>query len=287
MEELLSPKQVARAMGVSESSLKRWCDRGLIPTIRTAGGHRKLPVAAVLSFLRQNCKQLVRPEVLGLPPVCGTGEITFERASDAILAALRVGDADAARRTIFDLYLAGNSAVKLCDNVLANVFHQIGSGWQCGELQVYQERRACEIVLRLLHELNLALPATPPNAPLAIGGTLAGDCYQIPTAMVELVLREQGWQAQSFGSNLPLATWQAALLEQRPQLMWLSVSYIADVELFVEQFQQLAELAQQHKIPLIIGGRELPTEIRKRLTFTAYYDNFTQMLNFTSTLLHR
>ena len=38
MNELVSPKQVAHAMGVSESSLKRWCDQGLIPTVRTAAG---------------------------------------------------------------------------------------------------------------------------------------------------------------------------------------------------------------------------------------------------------
>jgi predicted site-specific integrase-resolvase len=29
---LLTPKQVARAIGVSESSLKRWCDKGVLPT---------------------------------------------------------------------------------------------------------------------------------------------------------------------------------------------------------------------------------------------------------------
>jgi excisionase family DNA binding protein len=49
----LSPRQVAEAIGVSESSLKRWCDSGLIPTRRTAGGHRRVPVAGVVAFLRE------------------------------------------------------------------------------------------------------------------------------------------------------------------------------------------------------------------------------------------
>ena len=58
--QLLSPKQVARALGVSESSLKRWCDKGLIPTERTAGGHRRLPLAGVLDFLvRSDAVQVV------------------------------------------------------------------------------------------------------------------------------------------------------------------------------------------------------------------------------------
>jgi excisionase family DNA binding protein len=65
MKELITPKQVARAIGVSESSLKRWCDRGLIPTVRTAGGHRRLPISGVLSYLRETGHEMVRPELLG------------------------------------------------------------------------------------------------------------------------------------------------------------------------------------------------------------------------------
>jgi len=65
MKELISPKQVALALGVSEASLKRWCDKGLIPAIRTAGGHRRLPINGVIHFIRQTGQHLVRPEVLG------------------------------------------------------------------------------------------------------------------------------------------------------------------------------------------------------------------------------
>ena len=67
--DLVSPKQVARAIGVSESSLKRWCDQGLIKTVRTAGGHRKMDIAEVLRYVREQDHKLVSPEILGLPPV--------------------------------------------------------------------------------------------------------------------------------------------------------------------------------------------------------------------------
>ena len=67
IKAFLTPKDLADALGVSESSLKRWCDRGLIPMVRTAGGHRKLPISGVLSFLRETQHELVSPELLGLP----------------------------------------------------------------------------------------------------------------------------------------------------------------------------------------------------------------------------
>lgn len=67
MRDRLTPNQVANAFGVSEASVKRWCDKGLMPTYRTAGGHRRLPVAGVVDFLRKRGLELVNPEVLGLP----------------------------------------------------------------------------------------------------------------------------------------------------------------------------------------------------------------------------
>jgi hypothetical protein len=67
MKNLATPKQVTRAIQVSESSVKRWCDKGVIPTHYTAGGHRRVPLSGLLDFLRSTKQQLVRPEVLGLP----------------------------------------------------------------------------------------------------------------------------------------------------------------------------------------------------------------------------
>jgi len=35
LDEQLTTKQVADVLRVSESSVKRWCDSGVIPTVRT------------------------------------------------------------------------------------------------------------------------------------------------------------------------------------------------------------------------------------------------------------
>src|SRR6478736_3082348 len=64
--DLVSPKQVARAIGVSESSLKRWCDQGLITTVKTAGGHRRIPVQEALRFVREQNHEIVEPHILAM-----------------------------------------------------------------------------------------------------------------------------------------------------------------------------------------------------------------------------
>ncbi len=165
MEKLVTPKQVAQAIGVSESSLKRWCDKGLIQTVRTAGGHRRLPVHGVVQFLRDSGQKLVRPELLGLPSTTGQGEMVIERAAEGVVEALVAGDEQRCRRLVFDLYLAGQSACSICDLVLAPAFHEIGRLWGCGDVAVYRERRACEITLRALYDLRQMIPPLPSEAP--------------------------------------------------------------------------------------------------------------------------
>ena len=71
MKELVTPKQVALAIGVSEASLKRWCDKGLLPFSRTPGGHRRLPISGVMQFVRKTGQSLVEPAVIGLPATIG------------------------------------------------------------------------------------------------------------------------------------------------------------------------------------------------------------------------
>ena len=89
-------------------------------------------------------------------------------------------------------------------------------------IEVYQERRSCEICMRVQHELRTHLPANEGAAPVAIGGTLSGDHYALPTGLIELVLKENHWNATSLGTNLPVETLLAAIEHHQPQLVWVS-----------------------------------------------------------------
>ena len=64
---LLSPKDLADAIGVSESSLKRWTDAGRIRASRTDGGHRRIALEDAVRFIREAGVPVVRPELLGMP----------------------------------------------------------------------------------------------------------------------------------------------------------------------------------------------------------------------------
>jgi excisionase family DNA binding protein len=283
IKELLSPKQVAQALGVSESSLKRWCDQGLIATIRTGGGHRRLALPDVLRFIRDGEHRLVSPEALGLPPVREISERCLERARDLLAQALLDGDEPLSRRIVFDLYLAKHSLSSICDEVVAAAFCEIGERWSCQQAEVYQERRACEIMLRMLHSLRETQHGMAPEW-RAIGGTPEGDSYLIPNAMVELVLRETGWSAMSLGASIPFESYAAAVRAHRPRLVWLSVSHIPDLEAFVAGYQRLYEVAQTHRTAIVVGGQALTNVIRQRIRYASYCDTVRHLEEFARTM---
>jgi excisionase family DNA binding protein len=285
MKELLTPKQVARAVGASEASLKRWCDKGLLPATRTAGGHRRLPLSGVLQFLRDRGQPLVRPEVLGLPSSSGKGELTVERASESMRAALEAGDDEQLLRLAFDLYLGGRSACEVLDGALAPALHAVGQRWEHGETEVYEERRGVQATLAVLYQLVRVLPARPEGAPLAIGGTLPGDPYSIPTLMVEICLREAGWDAHSFGTELPADTLRAALEQVRPGLFWLSVSSLRSEAEFLASYARIQEKARDLDVPVVVGGRALTDAVRRQMEYAAYCDTLRHLEAFARTLL--
>lgn len=284
LDKLVSPKQVARAIGVSESSVKRWCDKGVIETIKTAGGHRRLRISDVVQFLRNGGHTVVHPELLGLPPSSGSGPSSLEDAREQLRVALVSGDEQVARRVVLDLYLAGHRISAIGDELIAVVFAEIGDLWDCGDVAVYQERRACELCLRTLRELRSAIGPLPETAPQALGGTLEGDHYAVAVTIAELVLRESGWNATLLGTTLPLETARAAIQDHRPKLFWASVSFIPDEARFVGQWSELHATAVECGTALVVGGRALTEPLRRQMRYTAYCDTFRQLESFAIAL---
>jgi methanogenic corrinoid protein MtbC1 len=280
---LVSPKQVARAIGVSESSLKRWCDQGLIATARTAGGHRKLAIPDVLRFLREHDYQLTSPEVLGLPPASELAWLGIARGGPRLRDALLAGDEPLARQIVIDLYLARHPLSLIFDEVIAAAIRDLGDRWACHAADVYQERRGCEISLRVLLEVRQLLPP-PKTAWRAMGATIPGDQYVLPGVMAELVLREAGFDAASLGNSIPFSSLVTAVKETRPHLFWLSVSHIAEGLDFVGEYAALSQACSAEGTALVVGGRALTEPLRQRIRYSSYCDSMQQLEAFALNL---
>lgn len=284
MDVLVGTRQVALAVGVSEATVKRWCDRGLILPARTAGGHRRLSIGSVLAFIRETGRKLVAPASVGLPESVGRVSLTIEQASRQLQQVFVEGNERRGRQILFDLYLDGLDLAVICDRVLVPAFAWIGEQWKRGDLAVYQERRACGLCLTLLSELGGVVPPPSADAPLAIGCTCPGDPYTLPTLMVQLSLCEAGWRATTVGRGLTFPSMASAVASTRPQLFWLSVSTIEDVEEFIKSYKAFYDFARTNSVPVVVGGRALNAALRRRIRFTAFGDSLQHIQEYARSI---
>lgn len=258
MKPVLSPKEVAEAIGVSESSLKRWADAGRLHVYRTAGGHRRIHVAEAIRFIRESGATVIRPDVLGLPDADSMRQDDRSGASDSdrLLAYLEEGKAAEARGLLISLYLSGRTIAELADGPIREAMRELGTLWNHGEEGIFVEHRATEICLQAVHQLHL-LVNIPDDAPNAVGGAPEDDPYLLPTALAAGVLAEAGFAAVNLGPDTPAMALRAAYEEYQPRLVWLSVSSPTHMEQWRAEALQLLELVSGSEATVVIGGQRV------------------------------
>jgi len=290
MIDNFTPKQVAVALQVSESSVKRWCDQGAIRTDRTLGGHRRIPLQFLLEFLEANNRRLVDPSAIGLDPLQPLFQQAFSLRQKQSLSAeepallvqferaLLAGDQATCRKIVSNWYSMHGGIASLADNLLSVAFKAIGERWKCGDVEIYEERRGTEICYQLIHELRRLLPEPLGFAPLAMGGTASGDQYQLPNQIAELVFRENGWRTIGLGTNVPFASLLSAARKHMPKVFWLSVSHIENLDQFILEYNHFAKNLPKG-VMVVVGGQALTEAIRPSLSYSAHCDSMLQLAN--------
>ena len=283
MRKPFTPKQVSLAIGVSESSIKRWCDNGSISAQYTTGGHRRITTSGLLIFLRSSRHDLSNPTAIGLPERLPITTMPREELLKQIVESLVAGNETEVQQIAIELFLNEHSVAKICDDFIAPALRQVGGLWKCSKIEVYQERLACKMSQQILAELKSLVPVPSQDALVAIGGAPQGDQYSLPSSMVELTLRSCGWQSTSMGENVPLASLAAAVRTYSPKLFWLSASHLESENRFVIEFNQLYnEFGSQ--IPFVVGGQALTAEVRSRLPDVTFCSSLYQLTQHATVL---
>lgn len=255
MERHLSPKELAAAIGVSESSLKRWADEGLIRVTRTGGGHRRIALSDALNYIRQTGATVVRPDVLGL----SAESPAANEADGFIVHTLIAGDLPQLRAALLARYLSGVPLAAICDGPLATALKQVGDAWKQGPEGIHLEHRVCDACLHALNFLRGLLPPPAADAPLALGGAPAGDPYQVPSLMAATVVAAEGWREINLGPNLPLDALAAAARHYRPTMIWLSFTSASASKSALSNVAAFDQLARETGASLVLGGQVLAT----------------------------
>ncbi len=291
MKEAISPKDFAEAIGVSESSVKRWVDQGLLNASRTAGGHRRIARDEALRWLRDHPTPIVRPDRLGLPEATGLVEPTTPL--EAIAADLRddllQGREVEARGRVAGAWIAGHAVALIADELIRPVLAHIGTLWEHNDAGIYVEHRATQIclgALQALHGLALGEPAvqTVPDAcpalkPVAVGGAPSGDPYLIAPLLAATVLGEAGFHAINLGPETPLPVLGLAAEQLDASLVFVSMGSLP-IERTLRDLQQLADRLTANRIQLAIGGRFVDAGLAQRVPSAFIGRSFGELAAF-------
>jgi excisionase family DNA binding protein len=264
IKAFLTPKELAEALGCSESSLKRWADDGVVRVSRTAGGHRRIALADAVRFARTSGFEITHPAALGLEDVLPSRRAAGSdatSAADALYTAFLRDDGHLARGLLVGAFVGGESVAGLCDGPLREALRRAGEMWQHGDDGIVVEHRAVDTCLQALSLVRAMVPSAAPAAPLALGAAFADDPYVLPSLVAALVLADVGLRDVNLGPTVPTAALASAVARYAPALVWRTVSIPVDAESLRRDLGALLDVMPPHG-RIVLGGRGVPPGLR-------------------------
>lgn len=254
MNLFLSPRDLGKAVGVSESSVKRWIDAGRLQAHRTAGGHRRVALSEAIRFIREAGLPLVHPELLGFRdlPSADAGALAVHRG-EQLLRLLREGESAEVCGLLLSWYLDGTRIAELADGPLCSSLSALGELWRHGDEGIVIEHRATDICLQAVTQLRLLLPAAGEEAPLAVGGSPDLDLFG--SQLASAVIAEAGWRSINLGAQTPPDILARAVEDLRPRLAWLSLTHLESADGLGSRIGCLLDVLDRTDGILIVGGR--------------------------------
>lgn len=235
METLLSTAEAARLAGVGTTSVKRWADEGVLPCLKTAGGHRRFAKTELERFLRD---------------VAGADATDPQREWIHLLTHANTHRLHAA---LLEARGRLGAWVSVCDE-LGPVFSQLGAEWACGQVSVLQEHVASERIGRAVAFIAESLPVPTPSR-TALLACAEGDEHTLGLTLAELCLREAGWHTLWAGRRTPATDIAEAVLQGEVEMVALSASLACSEQgLLAQQLEVIGGACEARAVPLVLGG---------------------------------
>ena len=281
----LTTQEVARLLSVSEATIKRWADDGLIQSEKTVGGHRRFGLAEIARFKRERG---------ATPPSNGAVRAPAKRGSRGkaspaeLFQRLAEGDEEETAAALISAYLHGQSLVSLFDRVVTPAMHRVGDLWYRGELTIADEHLATQTAIASLQKLRSVIHVSPPRETRALICGIEGDLHEVPIHLLHSLLEADGWDVINLGPNTPFFTLVEALAKHRPKLLCISAKLILDPDRLVRDYVQVRKAVNKLHGAIALGGDGFADRLlRERFPSEFCAENFEQLLGFARSLIPR
>lgn len=268
---------------VSEATVKRWADDGLLQSEKTVGGHRRFSTTETARFGRY------RPAPESPAHVKRDAQQTDAPAGDVadlLFVHLIEGDEEEAAALLVHAYLQGQGLATLFDQVVAKAMHRVGELWYRGELTIADEHLAARTAITTLQKLRNVIRLALPTGMKAMLCAAEGDLHEIPLHLVQLLLESDGWTVINLGPNTPFFSLADAVAKHRPQLVCISAKLLGDPDRAARDYEQLRRVAAKVKCTIVIGGDGFAdAKLRQRFPATSFAKDLPELDNYVRSLI--
>ncbi len=238
-DDLLTTRAAAALLGVGTTSVKRWADQGVLRCVKTPGGHRRIPRAAIAEFLNR-----------GDAPASSSPADRVATWVDRLVRGTRgaeIRDALIAERA------ERGSWWRVADS-MGPVISEIGRQWATGEINVLQEHIASARLERGLVRCAEDIPLAA-NAVEAVLVAAPGDDHTLGLSLAELCLREAGFLTRWAGRRTPAEHLEDFVAGGAASLVAVSASsYSTDGPALARFAERLAAACERGGAKLVLGG---------------------------------
>lgn len=242
VDEILSTREVARLLVVSEATVKRWADDAVVACYRTPGGHRKFLRRDIAAFMRERGFVNVSPRV-------------YEASPSEALRLARAADVAGLERMAEGALGGGKSLEEICDTVLVPALVEIGDRWACAEATIVEEHVVSHSMVDLIARLRIRAEQRELHGGVAVVACAAGERHDIAARMVSLVLRSRGWSTLDTGPDAPALDVAKLAITHGARLVAVSASAIGSGrERSAEALRILLEHLGPAGIRIFAGG---------------------------------
>lgn len=279
----LTTKEVARLLLVSEATVKRWADDGLLLPKKTAGGHRRFSIQSVALFRRE---QGIAPA--GQSP---TKRVRKKMVPGRSLSAESFGDlllseneAEATAQLI-DAYLQNHALATLFDTTITNAMRRVGDLWFNGTITIADEHLATRVMLSALQKLRSIVVPVQATGLQAVCCGIEGDLHELPIHLAEIIFESEGWDISNLGPNTPLFTLRDMVAQKKPDLVCISARTIVDLDRATTEYAQLRKFMEKVDGTMVLGGEAFrDSNLRQRFPAEFYAESFSGLSTFLKKL---
>jgi len=275
----LTTRDVARLLLVSESTVKRWADDGVLLPKKTAGGHRRFSIQSVARFRRE---QGIAPAAQS-PAKSVRGKMVRGKLPSAeSLSDLLLSEKEAeVTAQLIDAYLQSHALATLFDETITKAMHRVGDLWFNGTITIADEHLATRVMLSALQKLRGIVVPRQATGLKAVSCGIEGDLHELPIHLAEIIFESEGWDISNLGPNTPLFTLRDMVAQKKPDLVCISARSIVDLDRATTEYAQFRKIIEKINGTTVLGGEAFrDSNLRQRFPAEFYAESFSGLLKF-------